>query len=98
MPGTWAASSAARERAASLVTVPLSVAICFWTDGWMASVVRALSPDMRVWRAAVRLASSVGGGELLQPAKPRATARAAAARVACVAERFLLAYMGPLCW
>src|SRR5216684_4229606 len=31
-PGTCAASAAARERAASLLTVPLRVATCFWTE------------------------------------------------------------------
>ena len=32
MPATWAASLAASERAASLLTVPLRVATPFWTE------------------------------------------------------------------
>jgi hypothetical protein len=34
----------------------------------------------------------------LHPAKLRASARVAVARMACVVERFLLAYIDPLCW
>jgi hypothetical protein len=63
----------------------------------MGSLLRALSPAMRLWRAAVRPASSVGVvGALLHPAKPRAMARAATARIALEVERFLVAYIDPL--
>ena len=64
----------------------------------MDSVLRAPSPAMRLWRAAVRLASSVGagGGELLHPAKAKAMVRAVAAKMARELERFLLTYMDPL--
>jgi hypothetical protein len=98
MPGTWAASAEARERAASLLTVPLRVATCFWTDDWMGSVLRAPSLAMRLWRAAVRLASSVGAGgaALLQPAKPRARKRVAMTTMAREVESVLLPYIKPL--
>lgn len=56
---------------------------------------------MRLWTAAVRLASSVGAdGEDLQPARLkvrlRASARAAMVRVALEMERFLLTFIEPL--
>src|ERR1700751_4737795 len=97
MPGTCAASAAARDRAGSLLTVPLRVATCFWTEDWMDSVLRAPSPAIRLWRAAVRLASSVeaGDGELLHPATAKAMVRAVAARMARELERFLLTYICP---
>jgi hypothetical protein len=60
-------------------------------------LLRALSAVRRLWRAVVRLASSIGGVELLHPAKPKAMVRAVAARIAREAERFLLAYIDPLC-
>ena len=63
----------------------------------MASLLRALSAAMRLRRAAVRPASSVGVvGALLHPAKPNAIARAVAARIAREADRFLLEYIIPL--
>jgi hypothetical protein len=63
----------------------------------MGSLLRAPSPAMRLWRAAVRPASSVGGvGALLHPARPRVMARAVAARIAREVERFLEAYIDPL--
>jgi hypothetical protein len=62
----------------------------------MGSLLRAASPEMRVWRAAVRPASSVGGAELLHPAKPNAMARAVAVRTAREMERFLVANIDPL--
>ncbi len=98
IPATWAASAAARERAASLLTVPVSVAVLFWTADWMGSVLSAPSLAMRLWTAAVRLASSVGvaGAELLQPARLRARARAVAVRVAREMERGLMTYMDHL--
>lgn len=77
-PATWAASAAARERAASLLTVPLSVAMPFCTEVWMGSLLRAVSLERRLWRAALREASSVGAaaGLLLQPATVSASASA----------------------
>jgi hypothetical protein len=48
IPATWAASAAARERAASLLTLPLRVAMPFWTEAWMDSVLRALSLAIRL--------------------------------------------------
>jgi hypothetical protein len=101
MPATWEASEAARERAASLLTVPLSVATWSLTADWMASLLMAPSPAMRLWTAAVRLASSVGAdGEDLQPARVnarlRAKARAVTDRVAREMERFLLTFIEPL--
>src|SRR5215469_9788099 len=76
IPGTWAASEAARERAASLLTVPLRVATPFWTEVWIGSELSALSPEMRLWRAVETVASSVAGAgvELLQPDSVSATA------------------------
>ena len=62
----------------------------------MGSLLRAASPVRRLWRAAVRPASSVGGAELLHPAKPNAMVRAVAARMAREMERFLVAYIDPL--
>jgi hypothetical protein len=98
MPGTCAASAEARERAASLLTVPLSVAIWSLTVDWMGSALRAPSLAMRLWRAALRLASSVGveDGELLQPTMPSARARTVVARMVREVGRLLMAYMGPL--
>jgi DNA-binding NarL/FixJ family response regulator len=62
----------------------------------MDSLLRALSAAIRLWRAAVRPASSVGVvGALLHPAKPKAMLRAVTARIAREAERFLLAYIDP---
>jgi hypothetical protein len=64
----------------------------------MGSLLMAPSPAMWLWRAAVRLASSVGaGGELLQPAKARTKARVLMAMVARAIANFLLAYIHPLC-
>ena len=96
MPATWEASAAARERTASLLTVPLRVATPFWTEDWMDSVLMAPSPAMRLWTALVREASSAGG-ELLQPARPRLRAKVseAARERARGAERFRRAYMRP---
>jgi hypothetical protein len=48
MPGIWDASAAARERAASLLTLPLSVATPLWTEDWIDSLARAPSPEMRL--------------------------------------------------
>jgi hypothetical protein len=98
MPATCAASAAARERAASLLTVPARVATPLSTEELMGSDLRASSLVMRVCRAAVRLASSVGTAEaeLLHPAKLRAIARALMARRARVTERVRFAYMKPL--
>jgi hypothetical protein len=99
MPATWAASAAAKERAASVLTVPVRVATCFWTEDWMGSLLMAPSLAMRLWRAAVRLASSVGagGGELLQPARVRTSARMQAAMVERAIANCFLAYIRPLC-
>ena len=91
MPLTCAASAEASERAASLLTVPLSVAIRFWTEDWMGSVLSAVSVVRRVWRAAVMDASSGAGAEVLQPEK--LTARAS---VKTVAAKERLACMEPL--
>jgi hypothetical protein len=63
----------------------------------MGSLPRAASPAMRLWRAAVKPASSVGGAELLHPARPKAMVRAVAVRIAREMERFLIAYIDPLC-
>jgi hypothetical protein len=85
MPAICAASAAASERAASLVTLPVSVATPFWTVDWMDSVLRALSPAMRLCRAVLRVASSTAGAAgwvLLHPAEPMV--RATAAMVAMV--------------
>jgi hypothetical protein len=64
----------------------------------MGSALRAPSLAMRLWRAVVRLASSVGGAdaELLQPAIERAKAIAVVARMVREVGRLLMAYMGPL--
>jgi hypothetical protein len=63
----------------------------------MGSALSAPSPAKRLWRAAVRLASSVGGvdEEVLQPARLKAKARAVAAMRARDAGRRLMAYIGP---
>jgi hypothetical protein len=79
IPATCAASDAASWRAASLLTVPLRVATPFWTETWMGSELSALSPEIRLWRAELMLASSGVGVELLHPAMPRANARVEAA-------------------
>jgi hypothetical protein len=81
-----------------LLTVPFRVATCFWTEDWMGSVLRAPSLAMRLWSAAVRLASSVGagGGEVLQPARAKTTARAKAAKVVRGTEEIFVAYIDPL--
>jgi hypothetical protein len=64
----------------------------------MGSLLRAPSPAMRLWRAAVRLASSVGGagGALLQAARPIIKVRAVMAKTARGVERLLMAYIDPL--
>src|SRR5206468_5761113 len=63
----------------------------------MASLLRALSAAMRLWRAAVKPASSVGVvGVLLHPAKPKAIVRAVVTRIVREAERLLRAYICPL--
>ncbi len=58
-PATWAASLAARARAASLLTLPVRVATPSWREAWMGSLARAESEEMRVWMA-VRRDASVG--------------------------------------
>src|SRR5271170_3156576 len=71
IPKTCAASAAARERAASLLTLPVRVATPVWTEDWIDSLLRAPSLAIRLCRAALRLASSIGAaGILLQPPKP----------------------------
>jgi hypothetical protein len=64
----------------------------------MGSLLRAPSPAMRLWRAAVRLASSVGvaGGALLQAVRQIIKVRAVMAKKARGVERLLVAYIGPL--
>lgn len=85
IPATWDASAAARDRAASLLTLPVRVAMPLWTEDWMDSVLRALSPERRLWRVAVRVASSTTGAwwVLLHPAAPRVRAMAAMVAMAC---------------
>ena len=66
----------------------------------MDSVLRALSPAMRLCSAVLRVASSVGaaGVELLQPEKARASESAVTVAMVRGEERIRLAYMEPLFW
>jgi hypothetical protein len=73
MPGTWATSPLAMVRAVSLVTLPVRVTTPPAIDAWMAWPARFWSDASRCSTCALRLASSVAGEVLLQPARTTAT-------------------------
>jgi hypothetical protein len=68
-PAIWATSAVAMVRAVSLVTLPFSVTTPEETEAWIACPLRFRSAARLLATFAFRLASSVAGGVLLQPAR-----------------------------
>jgi hypothetical protein len=71
-PAIWATSPVAMPRAVSLVTLPFSVTTPEDTEAWIACPLRFRSAARLLATFAFRLASSVAGGVLLQPARSMA--------------------------